>query len=247
MGENMKSIGIWIAKGGVGKSTTAGNLAHELKNQGRVLLLDADPQGNLSSWLHPEPFSLELADVLKGGSLESAVLNLRPGLDLLPTFGIGGGLKPWAETVLPGLPFAFHDLREKIQAAGYDYAVFDMSPGASILERAIIASLDEVLPIARPEYFAVDGLEIFQATLAEINKAMRAKATAPRLLVNGLNLSFSIHKDYHETLKALPYDLHTIPQTVKATEAQSAHLFLAEYDTENRALDGYRLAAKAIA
>jgi len=244
----MKAIGIWIAKGGVGKTTTAGNLALELSKRGRVLLIDADPQGNMSSWVHPDAFERELADVLTGeATLNETIRPVRPGLDLMPTFGIGGGLKQWAETVLPSRPFAFHDLREKIAAAGYSYAIFDMSPGASMLERAIISSLDEVLPIARPEYFSADGLEIFTATLAEINEALRAKARAPRLVINGLNLSFATHKAYHTAMLGLAYEVHTIPQTVKAIDAQVSHLFLSEYDDTTRAGQGYAALAEAIA
>lgn len=243
----MKVLASWIQKGGTGKSTLTGNLSYFLKERGKTLIVDADPQGNLSGWLHPEPFKNELADILKGNiNLPEAVLNLRPGLDMIGTFAIGGGLKNWAETTLPSRPFAFHDLREQMEKAGYDYVILDMSPGISILERSIIAVCDEVLPVVKPEYFAVDGLEVFSITLDSIRKELRSKVITPRIVINAINMSFGVHKAYYEEVKKLPFDVFTIGQTTKATEAQTAHKFLSEYDPSNKALIEYQRLAEAV-
>ena len=220
---------------------------HYLRERGKVLLIDADPQGNTSGWLYPEAFDWELADVLAGeASVENAVLSVRPNLDMIGTFAIGGNLKNWAETVLPGRPFAFHDLRDQIEAAGYDFVIFDMSPGASMLEKSIIAIADEVIPIVRPEYFSIDGLEVFEDTLQNIRKELRSRATASRLIVNGINMSFGVHRSYYDSLKDFSYQIFTIGQTTKATEAQTAHKFLAEYDPANKVLGEYDRLAKVV-
>lgn len=243
----MKVIASWIAKGGVGKSTLAGNLAYYLRERGRVLLIDADPQGNTSGWLHPETFKWELADILaEKVDIKNAVLSVRPKLDMIGTFAIGGHLKNWAETVLPGRPFAFHDLRDQVEDAGYDFVIFDMSPGASMLEKSIIAIADEVLPIVRPEYFSIDGLEVFEDTLKNIRKELRSRAIANRLIVNGINMSFGIHRSYYDSLKKFSYEVFTVGQTTKATESQTAHKFLAEYDPGNKVLGEYKRLAKVV-
>lgn len=244
----MKSIAIWIQKGGTGKTTTAGNLAYALRARGRVLVIDADPQGNASAWLHAEQFEAELADVLAGKvSLEKAILPIREGLDILPTFAIGGGLKAWAETVLPSRPFAFQDLLDRAAGLGYAYAIIDLSPGASILERSIVAAVDEALPVVRPEVFSVDGLETFDATIDTIRRDLRARVTVPRLVINGVNLSFPVHKAYAEKLGALSYSVFTIAQTAKTTNAQTERRFLAEYDAGNRTIPEYARLAEAVA
>lgn len=243
----MKIISTWIAKGGVGKSTLAGNLAYYLRERGRVLLIDADPQGNTTGWLHPEAFDWELGDALaEKVSLKEAVIPIRSNLDLIGTFAIGGNLKNWAETVLPGRPFAFHDLRDELEAAGYDFIIFDMSPGASMLEKSIIAIANEVIPVVRPEYFSIDGLEVFEDTIQNIRKELRSKAETPRLVVNGINMSFSVHRAYFDSLKQFSYQIFTVGQTTKATEAQTAHKFLAEYDPANKVLGEYNRLAKAV-
>lgn len=245
----MKSIAVWVQKGGTSKTSTAGGLAFALKSKGRVLLIDADPQGNLSSWIHPEPFKYELADVVSGAvPLAEATRPIRKSLDLVPTFAIGGSLKDWAETsLLTKSPYAFQDLAEAAEALNYQYLIYDMSPGASVLERSIIATVDECVPVVRPETFSVDGLQSFEATIQEIRKNLRSRVSVPRLVVGAVNRSFSIHVEYLAALRTLPYELYDIGQTTKLPEAQGANQFLQEYDPENRILPEYAKLAEGVA
>lgn len=244
----MKSIAVWVAKGGTGKSSTTGNLVYELRKRGRVLAVDADPQGNLSSWIHPKSFEHELADVLAGTvQLADAILSVREGLDLVPTFAIGGGLKEWAETKLYGKPQAFSRLIQSIAAIGYDYVVLDMSPGASLLERSIVAAVDEALPILRPEIFSVDGLEVFLETLEEIRNDLGGRVASPRLVVNGLNRSMPVHLSYADSLSGKGRDVFIIPQSARITNAQTEHIFLAEYAPSDKPLAEYARLAEVLA
>lgn len=242
----MKSIAVWIQKGGSGKTSTAANLAYALRDHGRTLLVDADPQGNLSSWIGPESFPLELADVLRGAALAEAVHPVRPGLDILPTLPLGT-LKGWAETTLPGQPFAFLTLRDKIQDAGYRFAVWDLSPGASILERSIVAAVDEVLPVARPEIFSVDGLEVFADSLERIRRDLRSSAVAPRLVVNGLNRSISTHRAYYAQLAGSGFQVYTIGTSSKVPESQLYRRFLAEHDPASPLIEEYTRLGRGVA
>src|SRR5208282_2208441 len=103
-----KAICCAIQKGGTGKTTTSGNLGRILAGKARVLLVDADPQGSLTSWLLVTPPAYELADVLLGQvKLAEALVPLGKGdaLSLVPTFGIGGHLRNFAETILEKKPF----------------------------------------------------------------------------------------------------------------------------------------------
>lgn len=244
----MKSIAVYIQKGGTGKTTTAGNLAYSLAALGsRVLLIDADPQGNLSAWLHPKTFEKELADVLTGKSkLAEVIRPIRDRLDILPTFSIGGWLKGWAETVLPSKPFVFQDLIASIEAAGYTHCLFDLSPGTSILERSILSAVDTCLPIVRPETFSVDGLEIFRSNLDAVRKDLRARVETPALVINGINFSFAVHKAYAVQLKNAPYTIYTTGQTTRLTEAQTKNKFLAEHDPGNKILPEYERLARGV-
>ena len=123
----------------------------------------------------------------------------------------------------------FNRLIRDIAALGYDYTVFDMSPGASILERFIVSAVDEALPILRPEVFSVDGLEIFLETLEGIREDLGGRVASPRLVINGLNQSIAVHRAYAEALSGKGREVFIIPQSARITSAQTERLFLSEY------------------
>jgi chromosome partitioning protein len=93
----VKTTALANMKGGVGKTTISVTLAASLARYGDTCLLDFDPQGSASTWAAPEGASLalEVVDVLKGETKpEAAIIPTdTKGLYLLPTFGIGGGLR----------------------------------------------------------------------------------------------------------------------------------------------------------
>jgi chromosome partitioning protein len=163
----MKKLCFHIQKGGVGKTSVSGTVAANLARKGkRVVFVDADPQGNASSWYCGEVIKWDIADVLaRRAAVPEALKNIAPCLDMLPVVAIGGSLKEWSETKLQTNPKAFEFLNA---ALGYEYAIFDCSPSFSQLERAVIAETDEVINPLSPESFSVDGVEIFLAELRKI-------------------------------------------------------------------------------
>ena len=243
----MKTIAFWNRKGGTGKTTTAGNVAADLRNYGRTLLVDCDPQSNLTSWLVTKGAEHELVDVLTSTvGLPLAVVNVRAALDVLPSFAIGGELKTWAETKLPGQPFAFADLREAIHAVGYQYAVFDMAPGDSTLERAALAVADEVGLVAAPEYFSADGLEAAADTLQAVLRDRRAHFQASCLVVNRVNRSYAAHEVFTEAFGASGYRLYTIGQSTGIHDALMLHKTIWDHDPGNRWITEYKRLTKEL-
>ena len=74
----MRPIAFHIEKGGSGKTTLTGNVAHELSRYRKTLMIDVDPQGNLSSWYVVKPFQFDLADVLQDKfAIEDALIEVR--------------------------------------------------------------------------------------------------------------------------------------------------------------------------
>ncbi len=74
----MKTIAFHIEKGGTGKTTMAGNVAYEIAFYNKTLLIDGDPQGNLTSWYHTEAIESDFSDVLQQKArLNDAVINIR--------------------------------------------------------------------------------------------------------------------------------------------------------------------------
>lgn len=231
----MKKIAFHIEKGGTGKTTMAGNTAAEMSMFKKTVLLDCDPQGNLSSWYCTDPVIYELADVLQGQTtVKVAAVRIRDNLDIIPTFAIDGSLKAWSETTLIQKPFVFHDLIDEIEAAGYEIAVFDLGPGISTLERSILACMDEIVGVSAAEFFSVDGLETFVHELEKLRKDRRADFISDKLVLNRVNQSYSLHKAYQEHFEKLDFELFTIGQSTGISDCVPAHKCIFEFDPGNR-------------
>lgn len=232
---NMYKVAFHIEKGGSGKTTMAGNTGFELSRYKKTVLVDCDPQGNLTSWFCTDPLQFELADIMQDkATVEQAAVTIRENLDIVPTFAIDGGLKTWGETTLFQQPFAFDDFMDKLEAAGYEVAVFDLSPGISHLEKSILACMDEIIGVAAAEYFSVDGLEVFHYELEKLRKERRARFTSNKLVVNRVNRSYALHKAYREQFDQLQYEIFTIGQSTGISDSVPSHKAVFEYDPGNR-------------
>ncbi len=234
----MRKITFHVPKGGTGKTTMAGSVGYALRRHGRVLLIDGDPQGNLTSWyLGDGDLQRELADVMQGRcDLAEAILGVREDLDLLGTFAVAGDLKEWSETQLVSKPFAFEQLCEQARGLGYDFLIFDLGPGISILEKSILAYIDEVVPVVAAEYFSADGVEIFEHELERLRQDRKAEFVAERMVVNRVNNRYALHKAYQDVLRGRHYRVFTVHQSTGISDCVPEHSTVFEYDPKNRNL-----------
>jgi len=243
----VKAISFHIEKGGTGKTTMAGNITHELSCYAKTLMIDGDPQGNLTGWYVKDSINHDLADVLQGKTrLENSILKMRENLFLLPSIAIDGELKEWSETQLPGKPYAFHDLKDSIETQGFKYVVFDLGPGISILEKSILAVMDEVVGVVAAESFSVDGLEVFENELEKLRRDRRAAFMANKLVINRFNRSYSLHRAYVEQLENLPYRIYRIGQSTGISDCIPAHQSIFEFDPGNKNTNEFQRLAKEI-
>ena len=234
----MRILTFHVAKGGTGKTTMAGSVGFALRRHGKILMVDGDPQGNLSSWyLQDGQLQRELSDVMQGRcDLAEAILPVRESLDLLGTFAVGGDLKEWSETQLAGKPFAFERLCERVVDLGYDFLIFDLGPGISILEKSILAFVDEIVPVVAAEYFSADGIQIFEHELEQLRTDRKARLVAERMVVNRVNDSYALHKAYRELLENRRYRTFTVHQSTGISDCVPEHSTVFEYDPKNRNL-----------
>jgi cellulose biosynthesis protein BcsQ len=244
----MKTIAFHIQKGGTGKTSCAGNAAAGLARQGRkTALIDCDQQGNASSWFLTSPIDFELSDILTGKvETAQAVTEIAPGLSLIPVSPQDGNLTAFAETQLIKNPKAFEFLIADLEALGFDYAVFDCSPSFSQLERAVIGAVEEVITPLTPEYFSMDGIEIFTNELSQIRKAARREIQHDKIICNMINRSFSHHVAFYENLKKLAYRIFTIPQDTRISKAQIFHQSIFDFDSKSKTIPALEELIQAI-
>ncbi|MBA7555786.1 hypothetical protein ES705_48473 [subsurface metagenome] len=226
----------------------AGNVAYiSAKAGSKVLLVDGDPQGSVSSWFLQEALEYELADVLQGTiSLEKALVELGENLCLVPTFGIGGSLKTYAENALEKEPLIFQDLGEGAERVGFDLVIYDLSPGIGRLERCILLGCDEVIAPLTPEYLSLDGVDIFSEFLGQVRKGFKKYVKHEKIVLNLLNKSFRRHEIYRDKIRELGYQLFEVGQDAKIPESQIMHLSLLEYDPHSRVIPELERLSKSL-
>ncbi len=235
----MRTIAFHIQKGGSGKSSLSGNVAYGLSERANTIMVDCDPQGNLSSWFLTEAPSHELCDVLTGKvETREAVVQIKDKLSIIPTFAIGGNLKNYAESKLVDEPFIFEDLGESLKELGFEYCIFDLSPGMSRLEKSVLLACDEVITPLTPEYFSLDGIEIFSDHLQKINKGYRKSIQHSKIVINMMNRSFKRHNLIHgRIINGNAYDFFTVGQDSKIAEAQLHNKTIFEYYKKSKAIN----------
>ena len=161
----MKKIAVAIQKGGVGKTTISISLGAELANHGKkVLLIDADPQGNSTGTLL-ESFNHDLAEALYGDVTVDEVISPTSvnNLYIMPTNSLdrkgSRSLKTYRSSEASKEPFIFVDLCDEVEKLGFDYCIFDTSPAFDAFEENIMTASDEVIVVIKADGYSQDGLK----------------------------------------------------------------------------------------
>ena len=248
-----KVIAIGNNKGGVAKTTTAVNLAKGLADEGmRVLLIDADPQGNATAAVgYDEPDMIEenlataMQLIIKDEDIEPGygILNNEGGFDVMP----GNIELSELEAMLVNVMDRERILKQYVTMVKpmYDYIILDCAPSLGTITTNAFVAADSVIIPVQASYMPVKGLEQLVKHITRIRKHINYDLEIEGILLTMVDSRSNFSKEIIETVqnsygKRVRIFKEFIPRSVRAEESTAEGISIFEYDPRGKVAAAYK-------
>ncbi|HLF18907.1 MAG TPA: AAA family ATPase [Candidatus Omnitrophota bacterium] len=234
-----KTVAIGNQKGGTGKTTTAVNLSAALADLGkRILLVDADPQGNATSGMGVNKNELDVSvyDVIlnKATAQEAVIEGVHPNVDIIPcNINLTG-----AEIELVGALSRETRLKKALESIkeNYDYVFIDSPPSLGLLTLNALVASDSILIPIQCEFYALEGVSQLLNTLHLIRDGLNPKLSVEGVLLTMADFRTNLTTEVINEIKAFFKDKvynTVIPRNIRLSEAPSHGKPIAVYDANS--------------
>lgn len=249
----MPTISLAIQKGGSGKTTTAINLAAALRQQGkRVLLVDMDPQSNLTQALgvleEPEPSIYHLLHEEAEGKdpdLKRIIMETKSGLDLIPASLELANAEVELVNVY-GREQLFQELLSPLKKT-YDYIFIDCPPSIAVLTVNALMASDFILMPLQAEFLPLKGVRSFLRAIEPIQKKLNKNLKILGIVLTKYDYRKNMHRNVMETLQkefdGKVFDTH-IRTNIALAQAQEHGLDIFSYRKRSNGAEDYEALAR---
>ncbi len=246
----MKTIALANQKGGVGKTTTAASLGIGLSRQGKkVLLIDADAQGNLTQmlgWAQPDELSPTLSDLMgkiitdQPITSGEGILEHREGVHLLPANIELSAM----EVTLVNTMSRETILRQYLSHLqdSYDYVIIDCMPSLGMLTINALTAADSVIIPVQAHYLPAKGLEQLLKTVARVKRQLNPGLEVDGILLTMVDSRTTLSKGIGELIRQTyggRVFSSEIPRSIRAAEISVENRSIFEHDRSGKAAQAY--------